>query len=198
MAKRRRSSTRTKSKKRSSRRSRVKRTYRRARSRVRRGTKKHGKSIMTTITGIIPSVAVVQLLTHNQLSALGSNASMGDKAKTIINGLTGSIFDFNIFDDVPKAHFKFDIEGIFNQWTAIAVGTWIGGAVGKKFGLPKSSILSSFGKKLLMPSLLSGSLGKSNNTSGSGLSSPYFSNTSVNTNSVRIATVSTQSSGGVA
>lgn len=181
MAKRGRPRTKTVTKRRS-RFSRVRRVARRTRTRLVRIGKKRGKSIITVITGVIPAVASVQLLSFNQLEELGANASTGDKLKTISNGVTGSIFDFNLFNDVPKAHLHFDIEGAFNTWSAIGAGSWIAGIVGQRFGLPRSSLLKSFGKKLIIPAVIAGALGlKNNNPSGGGRNSPFLSQSSHNT-----------------
>ena len=71
----------------------------------------------------------------------------------------------------------FDIEGAFNQWTAISVGLIIGGFIGKKLGVQRSGMLSSIGKKLLLPAAITGSLGlKNNNPDNGSKHSPYFMN----------------------
>lgn len=177
--------------------SRVKRVARRARTRVVRVAKKRGKSIVTTVINFIPAVATVQLLSFNQLEALPSTASTGDKLKTISNGVTGSIFDFNLFNDVPKAHLHFDIEGAFNTWSFIGVGSWIAGMVGQRVGLPRAGTLKSFGKKLVIPAVIAGSLGlKNNNPSTGGRHSPFFSTTQSNPQTSSIPLIVNGNGGG--
>ena len=195
MAKRR--SRKAKTKTRTSRRRSFKRRVRRVSRSARRYAKRRGKSIFSTVTNIIPAVAMVQLLSFNQVSGLGSNAPIGDKIKAMINGTVGSFLPFNPFSDVPQAHLHFDIEGAFNQWSGIALGSWIAGALGKKFGLPKSAMISSFGKKLLPFAIIGGAFGmKNNNDAVTNTHNPYMSGSSQTQTIVTSSYVAPRTNGG--
>ena len=94
----------------------VRRVGRNAKKRV----SKSKKSIVTQVTNFLPVVESVQLLSANQVTQAGD--SMEQKAKAVMNSITGSLFDFNFFGDAPKAHFNPSIEGAFNQWSVANAG----------------------------------------------------------------------------
>ena len=154
----------------------IRRRARRAGSRIKRHVKKKQKSIENIIIMAYAPLASVNLLSHNQVSQLPANAGYGDKIKATVNGVFGSIFDFNIFPSpTPQAHVHFDIEGAFNQYTAISIGSLIAGFIGQKLGMRKAGTLKRFGSKTLLPVVIAGTLGKKNNNpDNGGRHSPYF------------------------
>ena len=140
-------------------------------------------------------IASVQLLSHNQISALPARSSYGEKIKAMVNGVFGSVFDFNIFPSpTPQAHVNFDIEGAFNQYTAISLGTMIAGFIGQKLGIKKAGTLKRFGSRTILPVLIAGTLGKKNmNPDNSRKHSPYYESSSTQ---LRTQTVAPQTSSG--
>jgi len=150
---------RTVTKRKRSRVSRFKTGVRRRASSVKKRIVKHKKSLSSTIIGIIPVVQSVQLLSENQVKGASGNEQ---KMKAVINGITGSTFDINLFDDAPKAHFNPSIEGAFNKWTITNAGLIIGGMVAQKFKLKHANKIKRVGTVALIPSLIAGILGKNN------------------------------------
>lgn len=156
-------------------------------SRIKHRVKKKARTIENIITSIYAPVASIQLLSHNQVSALPTGSGYGMKIKAMVNGVTGSLLDFNVFADAPQAHVHFDIEGVFNQYTAISIGAMIAGFAGKALGVKKASTLTRFGSRTLLPVMISGALGKKNtNPDNSRKHSPYFESRSISTGTISL------------
>ncbi len=172
--------------KRRSRRSRVKRKLRRASSRLRRSAKKHKKSLMTTVLGLVPALQSVQLLSENQVNV---ETTTTGKLKAIVNGVFGSIFNFNPFNDVAKAHFNPQIEGAFNKWSVTNIALILGGLAGQKFGLKHASKIRNVGAAAIVPSVIFGILGRGNQISSSVFDNP------IATNPIATTTTTTTSGG---
>lgn len=175
MRRKRKGSTRAKTKTRT--RTRVVTKIRRVGSKAKRKTKKHAKSLTTTIMTIVPVVQSVQLLSHNQVSQASTTEG---KLKAIVNSIGGSLFDVNLFADAPKAHFNPSIEGAFNQWSVANTVMIVGGMVAQKFKLKHANKIKRTGQISLIPSILAGVLGKNNTQK----TDTFRSDSIVNTSSV--------------
>ncbi len=114
---------------------------------------------MATVLGIIPAVQTAQLLSENQVRGATGNSQ---KLKAIANGITGSTFNINFFDDAPKAHFNPSLEGAFNQWSLTNVALIVAGTVAKHFKIKHGARIRSVGTASLVPSIIGGVLGKNN------------------------------------
>ncbi len=140
-----------------------------SRSRFGRKIAKHKKSLMTTVLGLVPALQSVQLLSENQVNA---ETTTSGKLKAIANGVFGSIFNFNPFQDVAKAHFNPQIEGAFNKWSVTNVGLIVGGMIGKHFGLKHASKIRNVGASAIVPSIIFGILGRGNQVASSVFDNP--------------------------
>ena len=172
----------------------VKTVVKRVGQKAKQKTKKHGKSIIGMITWAVPITSSLQLLSHNQVASLPANASVEQKFKAMANGLTGSIFNFNAFSDAPKANYHPSIEGAFNQWSFLAVGSIVAGQIGKKLKIKKSGHLSNLGNKLLFPAVMSGVFGLKNNNSPDQKHSPYMNKTTSSREILSPSTINLQTS----
>jgi len=190
-----RSRTRSKTRK-PSRRTRIKRRFKKARRRVARSkfgrhVKKHGKSIESTIISLLGITIPVSLLSENQVKQA---TGLEQKFKAIVNGVTGSIFNINIFDDAPKAHYHPSLEGAFNMWSFSSAGAIIAGNIAGRFGIKGAKRIENGGKKLLLPSVLGGVFGfKNTNGNGSAFNKSAFLGN--RTSSHNIQTIATSSRG---
>jgi hypothetical protein len=110
--------------------------------------------------GLIGTVAApVAFL--DQLTSKDRGAYSGDmfhKAKTLVNNITGNIFNFNLFSDVTKFQQNINPAGIANKYTGIGVASIIASMILPRLGLriPMMSRAFSIGKKLLPAGILGG------------------------------------------
>lgn len=126
-----------------------------------------------TISSIIGLTAFLEQITVKDRSQY-SSLPMMQKAMATINNITGNIFNFNLFNGVPKFSQQINPAGIANKWTGIGLAL-IGLSLANKMlikpmtgkGIPMLGKISSIGKYLLPAGLLGGFF----DTNGSTISS---------------------------
>ena len=139
---------------------------------------KHKKSLSSTILSFVPILQGVQLLSENQVSQETTNEN---KFKALLNGITGSFFDINLFPDVAQAHFNPKIGGALNRWTFTNIGLMLGGIIGQHFKIKHSAKLKNVGASSLLVSIFAGIMGKRNTEKASVFSNPLSTQSITNT-----------------
>jgi len=145
---------------------------RRARTRTvtrrRRNVKKRvGKSIQSNWKKISTGAGALAFL--SQVTGSDMSASAGQpiatRAQNFINSLSGRITGYNPFPQTGTVPQTISIDGIFNKWSGIGVGSWIYGMLPIK-QLPHKAKAKTLGKALLSGGILGGlfSTGNPHNT----------------------------------
>jgi len=149
------------------------RRTRRARTRTvtrrrRRNVKKRvGKSIQSNWKKISTGAGALAFL--SQVTGSDMSASAGQpiatRAQNFINSLSGRITGYNPFPQTGTVPQTISIDGIFNKWSGIGVGSWIYGMLPIK-QLPHKAKAKTLGKALLSGGILGGlfSTGNPHNT----------------------------------
>ena len=83
------------------------------------------------------------------------NLPIGDKAKVLVNSLTGRIFGVGIVPGLNAPPQTFNFGGIFNKWSGIGAASFIYGLLPLK-QLPHKGKAKTLGKNLLTAGILSG------------------------------------------
>jgi len=149
------------------------RRTRRARTRTvtrrrRRNVKKRvGKSLQSNWKKISTGAGALAFL--SQVTGSDMSASAGQpiatRAQNFINSLSGRITGYNPFPQTGTVPQTISIDGIFNKWSGIGVGSWIYGMLPIK-QLPHKAKAKTLGKALLSGGILGGlfSTGNPHNT----------------------------------
>jgi len=151
----------------------ARRRTRRAKTRTvtrrrRRNVKKRvGKSIQSNWKKISTGAGALAFL--SQVTGSDMSASAGQpiatRAQNFINSLSGRITGYNPFPQTGTVPQTISIDGIFNKWSGIGLGSWIYGMIPMK-QLPHKAKAKTLGKALLSGGILGGlfSTGNPHNT----------------------------------
>jgi len=151
----------------------ARRRTRRAKTRTvtrrrRRNVKKRvGKSIQSNWKKISTGAGALAFL--SQVTGSDMSASAGQpiatRAQNFINSLSGRITGYNPFPQTGTVPQTISIDGIFNKWSGIGIGSWIYGMLPIK-QLPHKAKAKTLGKALLSGGVLGGlfSTGNPHNT----------------------------------
>jgi len=136
--------------------------------RRRRNVKKRvGKSIQSNWKKISTGAGALAFL--SQVTGSDMSASAGQpiatRAQNFINSLSGRITGYNPFPQTGTVPQTISIDGIFNKWSGIGLGSWIYGMIPVK-QLPHKAKAKTLGKALLSGGILGGlfSTGNPHNT----------------------------------
>jgi len=136
--------------------------------RRRRNVKKRvGKSIQSNwkkiSTGAGALAFLSQVTGHDMASSAGQ--PIATRAQNFINSLSGRITGYNPFPKTGTVPQTISIDGIFNKWSGIGLGSWIYGMIPMK-QLPHKAKAKTLGKALLSGGILGGlfSTGNPHNT----------------------------------
>ena len=136
--------------------------------RRRRNVKKRvGKSIQSNWKKISTGAGALAFL--SQVTGPDMAASAGQpiatRAQNFVNSLSGRITGYNPFPQTGTVPQTISIDGIFNKWSGIGLGSWIYGMLPVK-QLPHKSKAKTLGKALLSGGVLGGlfSTGNPHNT----------------------------------
>jgi len=147
---------------------RTRRTRTRTVTRRRRNVKKRvGKSIQSNWKKISTGAGALAFL--SQVTGSDMSASAGQpiatRAQNFINSLSGRITGYNPFPQTGTVSQTISIDGIFNKWSGIGLGSWIYGMIPVK-QLPHKAKAKTLGKALLSGGVLGGlfSTGNPHNT----------------------------------
>jgi len=136
--------------------------------RRRRNVKKRvGKSIQSNWKKISTGAGALAFL--SQVTGSDMSASAGQpiatRAQNFVNSLSGRITGYNPFPQTGTVPQTISIDGIFNKWSGIGLGSWIYGMIPMK-QLPHKAKAKTLGKALLSGGILGGlfSTGNPHNT----------------------------------
>ena len=136
--------------------------------RRRRNVKKRvGKSIQSNWKKISTGAGALAFL--SQVTGSDMSASAGQpiatRAQNFINSLSGRITGYDPFPQTGTEPQTISIDGIFNKWSGIGLGSWIYGMIPVK-QLPHKAKAKTLGKALLSGGVLGGlfSTGNPHNT----------------------------------
>ena len=138
-------------------------------NKVKKSALKFGGIFYKVAKTVAAPVAFIEQISEQHRAVLGSaftNAPLGQKAKIMLNIVTGSASGFNFFKDEYQAPLsKFKIENIVNKWTktgaALMGYAWLAAEVNKstkRFSLPEGTKLGNIGRKLLVGGAIGGIL----------------------------------------
>ena len=115
-----------------------------------------------TISSLIGLTAFLEQITVKDRSKY-SNLPMMQKAMAVINNVTGNIFNFNIFNGVPKFKQQINPAGMANKWVGIGLGLIIAEMIGSKIVAPMTGHripmlrkVATLGKYILPAGLIGG------------------------------------------
>jgi len=136
--------------------------------RRRRNVKKRvGKSIQSNwkkiSTGAGALAFLSQVTGHDMAASAGQ--PIATRAQNFVNSLSGRITGYNPFPQTGTVPQTISIDGIFNKWSGIGLGSWIYGMIPVK-QLPHKAKAKTLGKALLSGGVLGGlfSTGNPHNT----------------------------------
>jgi len=136
--------------------------------RRRRNVKKRvGKSIQSNWKKISTGAGALAFLSQVTGSDMAASAGqpIATRAQNFINSLSGRITGYNPFPQTGTVPQTISIDGIFNKWSGIGLGSWIYGMIPMK-QLPHKAKAKTLGKALLSGGVLGGlfSTGNPHNT----------------------------------
>ena len=136
--------------------------------RRRRNVKKRvGKSIQSNWKKISTGAGALAFLSQVTGSDMAASAGqpIATRAQNFINSLSGRITGYNPFAQTGAVPQTISIDGIFNKWSGIGLGSWIYGMIPMK-QLPHKAKAKTLGKALLSGGILGGlfSTGNPHNT----------------------------------
>ena len=141
-------------------------TRRRRRLPSRKKVKKSIGSQWGKISKGAGGLAFLSQVTGQDMSA-SAGQPIGARAQNLINSLSGRITGYTPFKNAAGANIPqtISIDGIFNKWSGIGLGTWIYGQLPIK-QLPHKAKAKTLGKSLLSGGVLGGlfSTGNPHNT----------------------------------
>jgi len=151
----------------------ARRRTRRAKTRTvtrrrRRNVKKRvGKSIQSNWKKISTGAGALAFLSQVTGSDMAASAGqpIATRAQNFVNSLSGRITGYNPFPQTGTVPQTISIDGIFNKWSGIGLGSWIYGMIPMK-QLPHKAKAKTLGKALLSGGILGGlfSTGNPHNT----------------------------------
>ena len=136
--------------------------------RRRRNVKKRvGKSIQSNWKKISTGAGALAFLSQVTGSDMAASAGqpIATRAQNFVNSLSGRITGYNPFPQTGTVPQTISIDGIFNKWSGIGLGSWIYGMIPMK-QLPHKAKAKTLGKALLSGGVLGGlfSTGNPHNT----------------------------------
>jgi len=121
--------------------------------------KKVGKSIQSNWKKISAGAGILAFLSNVTGSDMAASTGqpIGARAQNFGNSLLGRITGFTPFKNAAGANTPqtISIDGIFNKWSGIGLGSWIYGMLPIK-QLPHKAKAKTLGKSLLSAGILSG------------------------------------------
>lgn len=115
-----------------------------------------------TFSTIIGLTAFLEQITAKDRSKY-SGLTMMKKAQAVINNVTGNMFNFNLFNGVPKFSQQIHPENIANKWTGIGIGLIIAEMLGNMIvtpvtgkRIPLLKKVATLGKYLLPAGIIGG------------------------------------------
>lgn len=156
------------------------------RSRIARKASKHKDTIWKTVKTAWIVIPSIKLLSQRAFAEIDPNtATIEQKGKTLINGISNSIGIGTIFNEagVGKGSFKPKIEGAINDFTKIDIAAWFGASIAQKFGLKNKYVSKAkqLGKEGIIPHAIAGILDPiENKATGHIVSSPTINQSSGN------------------
>jgi len=94
--------------------------------------------------------------------AASAGQPIATRAQNFINSLSGRITGYNPFPKTGTVPQTISIDGIFNKWSGIGLGSWIYGMIPVK-QLPHKAKAKTLGKALLSGGVLGGLFSTTNN-----------------------------------
>lgn len=115
-----------------------------------------------TISSLIGLTAFLEQITTKDRGSY-SSLPMMQKVMAVVNNITGNIFNFNLFNGVPKFTQQINPAGIANKWTGIGIGLIIAEMLSKMIiqpvtghRIPMLKKVASLGKYLLPAGIIGG------------------------------------------
>ena len=105
------------------------------------------------ISAAIGGLAFLQQVSGEDMHA-AQNLPIGDKAKVLVNSLTGRIFGVGVVPGLNSPPQTFNFGGIFNKWSGLGAGLWL--LSKQPIGLPHKGKAGRLGKSLLTAGVLGG------------------------------------------
>jgi len=137
------------------------------RRRRRNVQKRVGKSIQSNWKKISTGAGALAFLSQVTGSDMAASAGqpIATRAQNFVNSLSGRITGYNPFPQTGTVPQTISIDGIFNKWSGIGLGSWIYGMIPMK-QLPHKAKAKTLGKALLSGGILGGlfSTGNPHNT----------------------------------
>jgi len=126
--------------------------------------KNHIQSNWKKISTGAGALAFLSQVTGSDMSA-SAGQPIATRAQNFINSLSGRITGYNPFPQTGTVPQTISIDGIFNKWSGIGLGSWIYGMIPMK-QLPHKAKAKTLGKALLSGGILGGlfSTGNPHNT----------------------------------
>ncbi len=124
----------------------------RAKRRVHHKIKKHGKSIWAQVTNAAGVLVFVSQITSKDRQNY-SNLPMQEKAKELVNNISGRILGFNPFSGRTQYPQTLEIGNGINRTFGVGVGTWLYSFLPK---VPHKSKARRLGKVIAISSFLGG------------------------------------------
>jgi len=132
-----------------------------------------------TISSLIGLTAFIEQITTKDRDQYSSLPYM-KKAEAVINNITGRMFNFNIFNGVPKFSMELHPENIANKWTGIGLGLIVAEMLSKAIvqpmtgkKIPMLTKVAGLGKYLLPAGILGGLFDSAGATTASRGSTSY-------------------------
>ena len=105
------------------------------------------------ISSAIGGLAFLQQVSGEDMHA-AQNLPIGDKAKVLVNSLTGRIFGVGVVPGLNSPPQTFNFGGIVNKWSGLGDGLWL--LSKQPIGLPHKGKAGRLGKSLLTAGVLGG------------------------------------------
>ena len=105
------------------------------------------------ISAAIGGLALLQQVSGEDMHA-AQNLPIGDKAKVLVNSLSGRIFGIGVVPGLNSPPQTFNFGGIFNKWSGLGAGLWL--LSKQPIGLPHKGKAGRLGKSLLTAGVLGG------------------------------------------
>jgi len=105
------------------------------------------------ISTAIGALAFVQTATEADMHGT-EMLPVGDRAKVLVNSLTGRLFGFGVVPNAPHPPQTFNFGGIFNKFSGLGAGLYLLGKSGMP--IPHRGKASTLGRSLLVSGILGG------------------------------------------
>ena len=123
--------------------------------------KNHIQSNWKKISTGAGALAFLSQVTGSDMSA-SAGQPIATRAQNFINSLSGRITGYNPFPQTGTVPQTISIDGIFNKWSGIGLGSWIYGMIPMK-QLPHKAKARQLGKAIFGGGLIGGIFSPSNN-----------------------------------